>query len=499
MKFSFISLVTVSATLLSACAIEVVPGDSGLIRAEMESNDTKTNVTDEGIFTWSEGDQIWLHTTNGSVVGRLSSGAGTASAQFSYEAYIGEMTGKSVYPYNSEHVLSGNNLSVVLPAEYDLGSNLANTNAAMYGVNMGEAIKFKHLAGVMRFKFKNVPVGTDKFQITLDKKINGVFATDLSADTPIIETEATENASEKTVTLNFDPLTSVSDICLYVPVPVGTYGSLCLDIWAGSESIWSYSNTVTNRINRKSLLLMPSVTMPGSVSGDIDNGADAGGDNEDKFYLEVVRDSDCEQSVSYTGSDVFVEIDTNLPLEDFGTDVPEDAQSWVTFLGVRQNDTDEAVSAIFEIGQNTSTQQRETSIRLKSSTDERLYIDIDLNQSAPYLTLVSDEIEATCDVTFGGGCCEVNLKTNLTDTDFSVVVPEDATWINNVFVDWHLDTCVLIIDVAANNTIYDRSTTIEIKSIFNNDISIKCHIEQEAKPKPDEGGVLPGIENEDWN
>lgn len=499
MKFSFLTLVAVPAILLSACAVEEVPADSGLIRAEMESHDTRTTVTDEGVFTWSEGDQIWLHTTNGSVAGTLSSGAGTSSAQFSYGAYIGEMTGKSVYPYNPGHTLSGNNLSVVLPAVYDLGSSLANTNAAMYGVTVGGTIKFRHLAGVMRFKFKNVPVGTDKFQITLDKKINGVFAADLSANTPIIEAEATENASEKTVTLNFDPLTSVSDICLYVPVPVGTYGSLGLDVWAGSESVWSYSNTVTNTISRKSLVLMPSVTMPGSISGDIDNGADEGGDDEDDFYLELVRDSDSEQNVSYTGSDVFVEIDTNLPLEDFSADMPEDVRSWVTFLGVRQNGTDEAVSAIFEVEQNTGAQQRQASIRLKSMTYAGLYIDIDLEQAAPQLAWVSQEIETACDIPFTGGCCEVNFNTDLTYSDLRVVVPGDVTWINNIFVDRHNDTGVLIIDVAANNTINDRSTTIELKSAFNSDICIRCHIEQEAKPKPDEDGVLPGIENEDWN
>lgn len=497
MKISFITLVALPVILLSACAVEGIPEDSGLIRAEMESHDTRTTVTDEGVFTWSEGDQIWLHTTNGSVVGTLSSGAGTASAQFSYGTHIGEMTGKAVYPYNSGHLLTENNLSVVLPATYDLGSNLTNTNAAMYGVNVGGTVKFKHLAGVMRLKFKNVPVGTDKFQLTLDKKINGAFITDLSANTPVIETEATENASEKTVTLNFGPLTSVSDICLYVPIPVGTYSYLGLDVWAGSESVWSYSNTVTNTISRKTLLLMPAVTMPGSVFGDIDNGGDAGSDDEDDFYLEVVRDADCQQSVSYSASDVFVEIETNLPLEDLEAAMPEDAQSWVTFLGVRQSDTEETVSAIFEIGQNTGTQQRHAPIRLKSRTYEGLYLDIDINQAAPYLTLVSEE--TTCNVPFDGGSCEVLFDTNLTGTDFRVVVPEDATWINNVLVDWHNDTAVLIINVAVNNTIHNRSTMIEMKSSFNSDICIQCHVEQEAKPKPDEDGVLPGIENEDWN
>jgi hypothetical protein len=69
------------------------------------------------------------------------------------------MTGKAVYPYNDGHAISGDILTFTLPASYDLGSSLTNTNAAMYGVNVGGTIKFNHLAGVMRFKFKDVPAG----------------------------------------------------------------------------------------------------------------------------------------------------------------------------------------------------------------------------------------------------------------------------------------------------------------------------------------------------
>lgn len=142
----------------------------------------------------------------------------------------------------------------------------------MYGVDVDGTIRFNHLAGVMRFVFKNAPVGTDKFQITLDKKISGVFTADLSEALPVIETSAASSQSEKTVTLNFDALNSVSDISLYVPLPVGTYTTLELEIWTGDKSLWSYSNTVTNKIDRKTLKLMPAVNMGTSVDGDIEGG-----------------------------------------------------------------------------------------------------------------------------------------------------------------------------------------------------------------------------------
>ena len=272
MKYRIISLLALAGMLFNCCAVDEMPSSEGSIRAEMENEDTRTTVTDEGAFTWSTGDQVWLHTTSGSVVGTLTSGAGTSSADFSFGSHFGEMTGNAVYPYNDGHSISDDVLTVVMPATYNLGSSLNNTNAAMYAVNEGGTLKFNHLAGVMRFKFKNVPAGVNKFTITLDKKINGTFTADLTADYPVVETASTSKSSEKTIALTFNALSKTSDICLYVPLPLGTYTSLELVLYDDAKSVWSYSNTVANTISRKTLKLMPVVTLDGSVGGDIEGG-----------------------------------------------------------------------------------------------------------------------------------------------------------------------------------------------------------------------------------
>ena len=274
MKFRLFTVFAAAGLLLAGCAMEEAPMEGGRIAAVMEDIQTRTAVTDEGIFTWSAGDQVWLEITAdpGYVTGTLSSGAGTGSANFAYGSHMGTRTGKAVYPFNSGHDVNGNELTVVLPASYDLGSNLSNTHAAMYGVETDGSIKFNHLAGVMRFKFRNVPVGTDTFILTLDKKINGTFSVDLTEEHPALQTKSTSDESERSITLNFDALTSVQDIMLYVPLPLGTYTTLGLEVKAGSQSVWTYSNTVTNTINRKSLFLMPTVTFAGSVSGDLEGG-----------------------------------------------------------------------------------------------------------------------------------------------------------------------------------------------------------------------------------
>ena len=272
MRLRIFSTFALTGLLWGGCAFEETPMEGGSIVAVMEDIQTRTSVTDEGSFTWSSGDKVWLEITSspGYVTGTLSSGAGTGSACFAYGTYFGEMTGNAVYPFNTGHDISGDQLSVVLPASYDLGSSLSNTNAAMYGIEVSGKLKFNHLAGVMRFKFRNVPAGTDRFVLTLDKKINGTFIADLTADLPVLETEATDVDSEKSVTLNFDALPSTQDIMLYVPLPLGTYTSLGLEVKAGTKSVWSYSNTVTNTIRRKSLILMPTVTLAGSIDGDIE-------------------------------------------------------------------------------------------------------------------------------------------------------------------------------------------------------------------------------------
>ena len=276
MRNKILSLLALTGVLFSSCVKENLTTEGGSILVVMENDDTRTSVTDEGKFTWSEGDQVWLHTTSGSVVGTLSDGAGTANANFSFGAYFGEMTGRAVYPYNEGHSISGDVLSVVMPSSYDLGSSLTNTNAAMYGEVSDGRLKFNHMAGVMRFKFKNVPAGVNKFTITLDKKINGTFDADLTEAYPVIEAVETSVASEKTITLNFNALTETSELSLYVPLPLGTYNSLYLALYAGSQSVWTYSKSVTNTISRKSLKLMPTITLGGTIGGDIEGDIEGG-------------------------------------------------------------------------------------------------------------------------------------------------------------------------------------------------------------------------------
>ena len=81
MKYRLLSMFAALGLLLAGCAEVETPVESVSVIAVMEGDQTRTSVTDEGVFSWSEGDQVWLQTKNGSVVGTLSAGAGTSLAR----------------------------------------------------------------------------------------------------------------------------------------------------------------------------------------------------------------------------------------------------------------------------------------------------------------------------------------------------------------------------------------------------------------------------------
>ena len=85
MKLQLFTAFVAAGLLLAGCAVEETLREGGIITAVIESDATRTSVTDDGTFTWSAGDQVWLQTTEGNVAGTLSSGEGTASAVFLME------------------------------------------------------------------------------------------------------------------------------------------------------------------------------------------------------------------------------------------------------------------------------------------------------------------------------------------------------------------------------------------------------------------------------
>lgn len=471
------------AVLLSSCvemtSVDNTDEQTNTIAAVMEGIQTKTSTTDEGRFSWSESDNIWLETTAGDVIGTLATGDGTPNATFNFGAFMGELTGRSVYPYNTGHSVEDDVLNVVLPASYNLGSNLENTNAPMYGVNVNGTLKFNHLAGVMRFAFKNVPAGVDKFTITVDKKINGLFEADLTADYPVLQTESTNVVEERTVTINFNAIANTSDIKLFIPLPLGTYESLELALYKGEEAIWNYSKAVTNTVNRKSLKLMPAVSMGGSIGGEIEGGDTPETPDEtlyinllDKYNGDVITHYETQEyKASYNGY-IGEAIYVNTNVTEFIYEKPD----WVSEVKLESYNGFEESYQWFTIAitANTNSEARQGTIKIIAKDNPDVYATIIIKQKggeAYYLEgRYSLDVDAGAKETMGLVAGELN--TNV--TEFDIEKPE---WIKDVYIDVN-NTWSVAVWCYENTSTSPRSGQIKISAKNNPELYVIVNVSQ---------------------
>ena len=279
MRKYVLSLLAMTMIMSGSCTQEI---DSPIVKksfeviAIMEGDDqTRSEVTEKGHLTWSGYDMISIFTTDGNQVkGELYHGAGTSTARFTYEIESPDVkaNGYAVYPHNEDHSLSGNVMTVAMPAVYELGEHTANTNAVMLAVPSSPnpekvSFEFKHLGAVIRFHLKNVPAGADNFVLSLGgKKINGSFEVDMENNA--IYTSNTYVDSEKSVTLRFKKLTDIKDLTLNIPVPTGEYTGMELSLNDGETVLWTYSSEdAHNNIIRKDLKIA-AVNISQELSGE---------------------------------------------------------------------------------------------------------------------------------------------------------------------------------------------------------------------------------------
>ncbi len=249
------------------------------ISAELENSDaTRSLALDGGGFAWSVGDAIGVYTTSGKFREfTLENGGGGSSANFT-GLYIGseKSTTCAAYPYNANHTVSGNALNFHMPNSYGSFNDeyVPNTNAPMvarFDTEGSESFSFRHIGGVFKFTFNNVPVDVAQFVFTAtDKDITGDFAVDLtSSENPSID--AKELSTANSVAINFKPLTEVKNgMVVYVPLPTGTYNGFTLSMHKqDGTKLVSFKSTATNILARCDLKKFPELTFA-DVSGSIE-------------------------------------------------------------------------------------------------------------------------------------------------------------------------------------------------------------------------------------
>lgn len=194
---------------------------------------TKAALGSENRLVWAANDKIAVHTSAGILPFELTDGAGKSMASFSGTLGLGEsIRGLVAYPFDRVYIQTPTIVAVDLPTTYEYGAPFS------YGQTLEEILVLpcwaniidntfvlKHLGGYLIFQVTNVPANADRFEfkVTNDKRINGTFSSDLSAETPCINEVVSKDASDCTVTITFPASTVESTRCFYIPVPVGSY------------------------------------------------------------------------------------------------------------------------------------------------------------------------------------------------------------------------------------------------------------------------------------
>lgn len=270
--------ITVSALLLSNCSNEEGMQEQNALKivelsASINESAPRAAITDKGAFSWSESDQISVHTSCPSPVWQtftLQGKGGEASGTFQGGMYDGyTITSCAVYPANLNPSLTENKLKITLPSSYDFEEKITNVVMMAYIKDANGTLAFRHLGGLFRFIVKNVPATATQFVFTAEgKKLTGDFTIDdITATTPEIATSNENTGTNNSVTINFTASSSVTERIFYVPVPTGEYGKLRCEIKDGDGKLLTTMNIAdSKKVERCDLKLVPTITCT-SVEG----------------------------------------------------------------------------------------------------------------------------------------------------------------------------------------------------------------------------------------
>lgn len=250
-----------------------------------DGQETKVGLDENKAFYWHKGDKVDVLTTAGFKEMTLDdSYEGQATGVFTgdFEEEIGDYV---VYPAGL-HVMGEGQLTYNLPSSYTYASieDEANSfNPPMMGRIENDGATLTHLASFFKISVTNIPGGGDdmKFVLTADKRIAGDFIIDLSTDPPVLQTD---DAEGNTVTISFANVVSGTDGVFYVPAPLGTYGSVKVDIMDGevllATKTWT-DQTVSRKTPKRGSVAVDYVAeINGTVFQSLQAAFDAAADNE---------------------------------------------------------------------------------------------------------------------------------------------------------------------------------------------------------------------------
>ena len=286
-------LVAAVALLFTACAkdeVDVVTpvqkqGSGQLtIGASFENNATKSDIDDNGNFTWSteDGIKVFSNTHYWSVLNIVENeGANELGPKFEYAnftsyAFQGDyISTAAVFPKTIIPAYNDPTLSLTIPSEIAWNDasldgltvrtmQADNIMVARGFVDGANTLDFKNVGGLFRLTLNNVPTGACKLEFITNKKINGTFAVgtveENNVEYPVINTSDSYEEGENIVTINFTTLTEPTKMVYFIPVPVGTY-QIGFAVKDGDDTVlWEFHSTANNSVARAHVIKMPTLS-----------------------------------------------------------------------------------------------------------------------------------------------------------------------------------------------------------------------------------------------
>ena len=166
-KYTFI-FAAVAAILLAGCQKEEFSAPSakqedGKVVLKATVNQTRSTVSEDGLFAWAEDDVIGVMTDKGTFTPfNLTDGSGTYKATFTSVESGVKVEKLAVFPAEIGKSLSDKSLTVTLPNSYPYIAD--RTNSPMLAVlpegdGQPAGVEFKHLCGLLAVTYNHVPQG----------------------------------------------------------------------------------------------------------------------------------------------------------------------------------------------------------------------------------------------------------------------------------------------------------------------------------------------------
>ena len=259
-----IFLITLSLLSAWACTRMAVPAPGGFqaVMEEMEP-DTRSNVSDAGHFVWNDWDQVGVYTSADRFsYFNLASGAGTNKAYFVGSLAEDEtIQDLAVYP-SYGHVREGSTLNVLYPDTYNYPADTTDSCPVMIAKLAGGTADFKHIGGLMRIRYKNVPVNATHLVLTFPNQVvSGSFPVNLDDEEPT----AVMRSGSSQVCINFTPPTEPANTRhFYLPLPCGTLTDMTLEFRDADDAFIPGTQFISHSdktVTRKRLLKMPGLVL----------------------------------------------------------------------------------------------------------------------------------------------------------------------------------------------------------------------------------------------